>query len=465
VVKSSRIQGTGGLFSLSIDGDNLHAHQLVFFTKSSEVKQARLQAENLLRLGEKVDAYRCDILPQAQLDCLRRALERLRELYQDKSTPAAALEEASQLLHTALEPCGGDIYPVTFWCENIEMLLVAAILAIGVRSFFLQPFVIPSNSMWPTYYGMTPGMYQTSDTGPSLPAKVWNFLVRGAKHYDVIAPTEGEVTFPVTVKTDQENHAAYVVFTTEPHAGRKWLFVPQKQSEYTINVGGAPVKVDVPEDFHLDEVILRTYFPDMWGKVMYAPEKLFALLETGRHLQQDAFGRYFVTTGQHVKQGEKVLNFDLLSGDMLFVDRLSYNFTEPKVGDPFVFSTHGIMGLNGGQGDQYFIKRLVGKPGDQLQIQEPVLFRDGSPIQLEKPRVLPFTYNAKRENNYPGYVYRGSLSPRATEQVLPGQYFAMGDNSPVSYDSRFWGGVPAQNVVGRPLLIVYPFTSRWGLAQ
>ncbi len=436
----------------------------MFFTKSSEVKQARLQAENLLRLGEKVDAYRCDILPQAQLDCLRRALERLRELYQDKNTPAAALEEASQQLHAALEPCGGDIYPVTFWGENIEMLLVAAILAIGVRSFFLQPFVIPSNSMWPTYYGMTPAMYQTSDAGPGLAAKTWNFLVHGAWHFNVIAPADGEVIFPVKKQLGSDGQTIFVTFG-EPHDGRKWLFLPEKQSEYTINVGGAPVKVDVPVDFHLDEVILRTYFPDIWAKTMYAQERLYALLEAGGYLHTDRFGESFVTTGQHVKQGDKVLNFDLLSGDMLFVDRLTYNFTAPKVGDPFVFSTHGILQLNGGQGDQYFIKRLVGRPGDQLQIQEPVLFRNGAPIQQEKSWVLPFTYNAKRENGYPGYVYRGSLEPRVILTVLPGQYFAMGDNSPVSLDSRFWGGVPAQNVVGRPLLIVYPFTSRWGLAQ
>jgi signal peptidase I len=44
------------------------------------------------------------------------------------------------------------------------------------------------------------------------------------------------------------------------------------------------------------------------------------------------------------------------------------------------------------------------------------------------------------------------------------RYFALGDNSNNSADSRYWGYVPAADVVGKPLVIYYPFTRRWGLA-
>ena len=49
--------------------------------------------------------------------------------------------------------------------------------------------------------------------------------------------------------------------------------------------------------------------------------------------------------------------------------------------------------------------------------------------------------------------------------VTPGHYFAMGDNSANSFDSRGWGEVPAQDVVGKPLFILHPFTSHWGPAK
>jgi signal peptidase I len=49
--------------------------------------------------------------------------------------------------------------------------------------------------------------------------------------------------------------------------------------------------------------------------------------------------------------------------------------------------------------------------------------------------------------------------------VPANSYFALGDNSPRSLDSRYWGFVPDKDVVGRPLFIYYPLTSRWGLAR
>jgi signal peptidase I len=49
-------------------------------------------------------------------------------------------------------------------------------------------------------------------------------------------------------------------------------------------------------------------------------------------------------------------------------------------------------------------------------------------------------------------------------EIPPDRYMAMGDNSASSLDSRYWGSIPAKDVVGRPLLIYYPFTKRWGPA-
>ena len=87
-------------------------------------------------------------------------------------------------------------------------------------------------------------------------------------------------------------------------------------------------------------------------------------------------------------KGDVPLAFDILLGDALFVDRMSYNFYRPKVGDPIVFRTSSIDQFNANLGvqtfstigeDKYYIKRLVGAPGDQLKISVPdEIFSNGT---------------------------------------------------------------------------------------
>jgi signal peptidase I len=116
--------------------------------------------------------------------------------------------------------------------------------------------------------------------------------------------------------------------------------------------------------------------------------------------------------------------------------------------------------FTGRQVEQYYIKRLVGTPGDLLEIRESTLYRNGEPIRGAKA----FAGNAKREGNYSGYRPGGILTAGQTYTVPQDFYIALGDNSANSQDSRYWGGVPAKDVVGRPLFIYYPFTKRWGPA-
>ena len=66
-----------------------------------------------------------------------------------------------------------------------------------------------------------------------------------------------------------------------------------------------------------------------------------------------------------------------------------------------------------------------------------------------------FDDNAHRRGRYPGYQAAGMLAPGQTVQVPARNYYAMGDNSPHSQDSRYWGFVPRENIIGRPLLIYW----------
>jgi signal peptidase I len=440
----------------------------MFFQKQPEAAQAREQADNLLRMAAKVEAYRADVMTARLLDSLQAAAERLRELRNDKAAKAAALDEGCEELHEVMTQCGGDIYPVTALGENVEMLLVAAIVAIGVRTFFLQPFKIPTNSMYPTYFGMTPYIYAADAPGPNAVERGWHFLTNGSIHYDVAAAADGNVVVPVDV---QLGNPGAVMVASQTKMGRKWFgLLPEEQREYTFKIGGTTQSVTVPKDFPLNEVFLETLFPKDKGGETW--EQMAPLNDFAQYLLRDANGQpvrdenghYQLVSPRKFHQGERVLNFDRRTGDMLFVDRFTYNFFPPKVGDPFVFSTTGIPMLENAsppQGGQYFIKRLVGRPGDTLEVKAPALWNNGALIHGAKS----FALEATRSDNYPGYVNVGSLGPGELVTVPTKFYFAMGDNSPLSYDSRYWGPVPQQNIVGRALVIVYPFTNRWGLAK
>jgi signal peptidase I len=177
-------------------------------------------------------------------------------------------------------------------------------------------------------------------------------------------------------------------------------------------------------------------------------------------------------TGKQATAGQTMLNFDILTGDMLFVDRMSYHFVEPARGDTFVFRTNNIPGLNdqyGQPSQSYYVKRLAGVPGQKLRVGDKgELFVDGKVVTSPEPMVL----NSRRamDKGYYGYLPeaggdRYALPLQQEYTVTPGHYYAMGDNSSNSFDSRGWGEVPAQDVVGKPLFILHPFTSHWGPAK
>ena len=166
-------------------------------------------------------------------------------------------------------------------------------------------------------------------------------------------------------------------------------------------------------------------------------------------------------TGKRVRAGERVLSFDELTGDQLFVDRFSYHFVRPSVGSGFVFRTGNIPDIARSAGDQYYIKRLAGTPGDKLEIKEPVLHRNGQPITGSSA----FAANAQRADRYSGYSAIEGLSPGRAMEVPKNAYLALGDNSYNSQDGRYWGFVPAKDVVGRPIFVYFPFTRHWGPAR
>lgn len=427
-------------------------------------RKLRKLAKNLLELSDKVQSLREDILPADDLAEQRAAHAALREARKSRPTDPEALGAAAERLHQAMLRTGGKVYPVTVASDWTEMFVLAAIVAGAIRSFFLQPFKIPTNSMWPTYHGMTAEVRAPSDPAPSLPRQAWGRLTEWSRTVAPPSPATGEVLIPLS---GMEPLAGPDV----PDGGVLGTGLLRGTDRiYPLRVGDrAEAGIRVPSDFRMHGVYLRSFFPAEAALPLSETARWQLALRRaeaeGRIVQRE--GRAFVRTGHQAVAGRPIVNFDILTGDMLFVDKTRYHFTRPAVGDPFVFRTGNIPELSR-EGDQYYIKRLVGLPGDTLRVADGRLERDGGPApEAGSPVDLNNRKDAAR--GYFGYLPRCTPSdamPLDVPRTLSDRgYYAMGDNSSNSYDSRGWGEVPRQDVVGPALFILYPFTHRWGAAK
>jgi signal peptidase I len=434
----------------------------------SQEKKMRENASNWLEVASRVWNYRRDRLNESESDELVQRTQELKKLLAERAD-AARLKLGIESLEGILARTGGAVYPKTSLGENVEFFLVAAIVILGIRTYFVQPFKIPTNSMWPTYYGMTAETYKPGDAAPNLAMQAIRFATIGAQRHEIVAPRDGEVTVPFFMVG---NTPTFVGYTLKP--GRSWLVIPTKVREYTFYVDGVPASVRVPEDFSgLDDVLQASFFPDKAAMASHIEqEELAGRVEETSQKKDESETYYYkirlVPMGRRVKKGEPIIRFDVLTGDQLFVDRVSFNFVKPTVGQGFVFRTDHIPEIVRQYGEQYFIKRLIGAPGDSIEVREPMVYRNGAPItgsqtfDLNFNKVSPYTgyVNSTRED--PHYTI---LFPGESVTVPPRSYLALGDNSHNSMDSRYWGFVPEKDVIGRPLFIYYPFTSRWGTAR
>jgi signal peptidase I len=135
------------------------------------------------------------------------------------------------------------------------------------------------------------------------------------------------------------------------------------------------------------------------------------------------------------------------SGDRLIVEKISYYFTSPKRGELAVFKAKKIASHDRGE---FWIKRVVGLPGDRLSIRPPYVLING------KKLIEPLIFK-KISEEMGGYFLDGRLSKPQSEIILGAdEYFLMGDNSKNSFDSRFWGSVSKDKFIGRAVRIIWP---------
>lgn len=123
------------------------------------------------------------------------------------------------------------------------------------------------------------------------------------------------------------------------------------------------------------------------------------------------------------------------SGDYLIVDQLTYRFEDPKRGDVIVFRYPNKPSI-------FYIKRIIGLPGETVTIERgnaTITRVDGTTLVLPEP-----------------YVVQEDATYDLTTTLGPDQYFVMGDNRPKSSDSRIWGPLPKNDIMGRAFFRLLP---------
>jgi signal peptidase I len=189
--------------------------------------------------------------------------------------------------------------------------------------------------------------------------------------------------------------------------------------------------------------------------------------------------------GRVYHQGEDVIKIKVSAGDHLFVDRLTYNFRKPARGDTIVFETLGIpedmRELYHIPGDEFYIKRLVGLPGEKVQIgDDRHLIINGQRLDASTPHFENvYGFDPKKppqESQWSGHVngtvalkYNLSIGilPKFPDaetvyDVPANGCMPMGDNTCNSLDSRFWGAIPEDYVIGKSFFVYWPLTGRFG---
>lgn len=175
-------------------------------------------------------------------------------------------------------------------------------------------------------------------------------------------------------------------------------------------------------------------------------------------------------SGITLPPGTVICDGFLSTGDHLIVDRVSLHFSPLKRGEVFIFNTEGISDPFTGAAlpGFFYIKRLAGLPGDTLKIENGVLLiRPQGENRFRPASTLSEKFQKIRsgKGGYHGHIADGLLAGGFEFTVPDNMYFALGDNSRNSFDSRYWGPLPRRNVIGRPLCIFWPASRRWGLVD
>lgn len=431
-----------------------------FFSKSiRDAIAMRKHVQRLLNAQRDLLSPQALVAVQSKMDDLNGAIA--------EGTNIGAINNRAEELQFAAEKWIKP-FPNPVWRENVEVLLVAIAVAMGIRTFFLQPFKIPTGSMQPTLYGVN----STPD---------YTMAVRDAEYAETygLSPQQQNMLQANVRKLDQQRND--LVIPTGWQRIKEWF----QGASYLHVVAQADGKID-PNSFKLTKFLIfnikQTFSIDGVEQTIWFPPDFG---------EEDLRYRAGIFPGRVYKKGEDVVKMKVTAGDHLFVDRVTYNFRKPDRGDIVVFETKWIPDDQRFQfhipPDEFYIKRLVGLSGETISLKQDYmilntplgdvpaghLIVDGQPITASTPGFenLYSFYGAEKgtnslvyhENQYYGHALIQRLAPGQEVQIARGNSFMMGDNTMNSLDSRYWGDIPSSSIIGKSFFVYWPLTKRFGL--
>ena len=389
-------------------------------------RKLKKSAEHILHEARHVIHMREDIADAKKLQRVKDTRDALAQ-----GLKAREWDRLDALMEHAVEVIN-ELHPAAVrggrFSENLEVIVVAITVAMAFRTYFIQPFKIPTGSMQPTLNGITlhaPSAFRPADY---YPLRLVNFALFGKTPVKIRAVADG-----------------------------RFFFMGEAPSDFIVKGAGKDLS-------RLKIKKLDTRFDADYFRIEHTNVKIPI---------PKAFTRY-VNDGDYVNKGDVLAAGTICSGDHIFVNKVIYNFTRPKRGNVIVFDTQ-TLDYPGIKTNTFYIKRLAGLPGEAIGIHSPDDPDDiaGRYLMADNREVTaPYAFTRLRtEEGYFGYTLPGTRYTRRPKLAEAGdvlqlgddEYLPLGDNTRFSLDGRFFGGVQETHLVGPAFAVYWPLSKRWGL--
>ncbi|MBT8043964.1 MAG: signal peptidase I [Verrucomicrobiae bacterium] len=418
------------------------------------------EAKLLDKAAKKFLNYKRDLLDEQQIAEIESRRDDLRKAR--KAGDKEKSDETSKQLQATCENALPRQQNQGWVEENLEVIFVAIVIALGLRAYVVQPFRIPTGSMQPTLNGIVATSLESTDEFPNIATRTIQRATHGRKYVDLVLEEDKQLrkNNPIIeqpfmhffVRTNiYFNDGSKITFPGPSAAllgydeySKKGFGFAKKCQYLAVNRNIPPAKIDQLRNANVPYV-------GQPGR-----EQVFILNPV-------------------LPKGTVIARGYIDSGDLILVDKISYHFRRPDRGEVFVFDTRNIRGIQSRENPgSHYIKRLAAVPGDSLELKNIDAAGAGELYINGKPASEPgFVKVMSKKNGYRGYKAMGkldgnSLPFKARVSDVPGmnEYIALGDNSYNSSDSRDWGLVKEFNVIGPASFSLWPFMSgHWGVIK